>query len=71
MVSLRRKLKMQTIIVIFESCHLHQLSKKDMTQNKKLNKQLELTNEQTSPLFRIMWIQNKDEPHRRDRKSVV
>lgn len=31
----------------------------------KLNKQLELTNEQTSPLFRIMWIQNRDEPHRR------
>jgi hypothetical protein len=31
----------------------------------KLHKQLELTNEQTSPLFRIMWIQNRDEPHRR------
>ncbi|UPT70719.1 MAG: hypothetical protein M0D53_16915 [Flavobacterium sp. JAD_PAG50586_2] len=36
-----------------------------MTQNHKLSKQLELTNEQTSPLFRIMWIQNRDEPHRR------
>ena len=36
-----------------------------MTQNNKLQKQLELTNEQTSPLFRIMSIQNKDEPHRR------
>lgn len=36
-----------------------------MTQNHKLTKQLELTNEQTSPLFRIMWIQNRDEPHRR------
>jgi len=36
-----------------------------MTPNNKLNKQLELTNEQTSPLFRIMWIQNRDEPHRR------
>lgn len=36
-----------------------------MIQNHKLNKQLELTNEQTSPLFRIMWIQNKNEPHRR------
>jgi hypothetical protein len=36
-----------------------------MTPNHKLNKQLELTNEQTSPLFRIMWIQNRDEPHRR------
>lgn len=36
-----------------------------MTQNNKLHKQLELTNEQTSPLFRIMWIQNRDEPHRR------
>lgn len=36
-----------------------------MTTNNKLNKQLELTNEQTSPLFRIMWIQNRDEPFRR------
>ena len=36
-----------------------------MIQNNKLRKQLELTNEQTSPLFRIMSIQNKDEPHRR------
>ncbi|WP_293872403.1 hypothetical protein [Flavobacterium sp.] len=36
-----------------------------MIQNHKLNKQLELTSEQTSPLFRIMWIQNKEEPHRR------
>ncbi len=36
-----------------------------MTKNNKLQKQLELTNEQTSPLFRIMWIQNRDEPHRR------
>ncbi len=34
-------------------------------QNNKLKKQLELTNEQTSPLFRIMWIQNRDEAHRR------
>ncbi|WP_333599986.1 hypothetical protein [Flavobacterium sp.] len=30
-----------------------------------LSKQLELTHEQTSPLFRIMWIQNESEPHRR------
>lgn len=30
-----------------------------------LQKQLELTNEQTSPLFRIMWVQNSNEPHRR------
>lgn len=36
-----------------------------MKPNHKLNKQLELTNEQTSPLFRIMWIQNRNEPHRR------
>lgn len=36
-----------------------------MTLKDKLNKQLELTNEQTSPLFRIMWIQNREEPHRR------
>ncbi|MGC4039223.1 MAG: hypothetical protein QM710_00070 [Flavobacterium sp.] len=36
-----------------------------MTPNHKLSKQLELTNEQTSPLFRIMWLQNHDEPHRR------
>lgn len=30
-----------------------------------LHKQLELTHEQTSPLFRIMWVQNSNEPHRR------
>ena len=36
-----------------------------MTSNQKLHKQLELTHEQTSPLFRIMCIQNRDEPHRR------
>ncbi|QBZ98593.1 hypothetical protein [Flavobacterium sangjuense] len=30
-----------------------------------LQKQLELTNEQTSPLFRIMWVQNSNEPNRR------
>jgi len=36
-----------------------------MTSHPKLNKQLELINELTSPLFRIMWIQNRDEPHRR------
>lgn len=36
-----------------------------MTQNNKLQKQLELTNEQTSPLFRIMWIQNKEDQHRK------
>ena len=30
-----------------------------------LSKQLELTHEQTSPLFRIMWVQNNNEPHRR------
>jgi len=30
-----------------------------------LQQQLELTHEQTSPLFRIMWIQNRNEPHRR------
>ena len=36
-----------------------------MTSSQKLHKQLELTHEQTSPLFRIMCIQNRDEPHRR------
>ena len=30
-----------------------------------LTQQLELTNEQTSPLFRIMWIHNMNEPNRR------
>ena len=30
-----------------------------------LNKQLELTNEQTSPLFRLMWVHNINEPNRR------
>lgn len=30
-----------------------------------LQKQLELTHGKTSPLFRIMWIQNRNEPHRR------
>jgi hypothetical protein len=30
-----------------------------------LSKQLELTHEQTSPLFRIMWIQNTNLPQRR------
>ncbi len=30
-----------------------------------LQKQLELTHEQTSPLFRIMWVQNSNEPNRR------
>lgn len=30
-----------------------------------LSKQLQLTNEQTSPLFRIMWVHNIDEPYRR------
>jgi hypothetical protein len=36
-----------------------------MIPNYRLLKQLELTNEQTSPLFRIMWTQNSNEPHRR------
>lgn len=36
-----------------------------MTPNNRLLKQLELTNEQTSPLFRIMFVQNSNEPHRR------
>lgn len=36
-----------------------------MTPNNKRSKQLELTNEQTSPLFRIMCVQNTNEPHRR------
>lgn len=31
-----------------------------------LTKQLELTNEQTSPLFRLMWIHNVTEPDRRN-----
>lgn len=31
-----------------------------------LQKQLELTHEQTSPLFRIMWVHNSNEPHRRN-----
>ena len=30
-----------------------------------LTRQLELTNEQTSPLFRLMWIHNINEPNRR------
>ncbi len=30
-----------------------------------LTRQLELTNEQTSPLFRLMWIHNVTEPNRR------
>lgn len=30
-----------------------------------LSKQLELTNEQTSPLFRLMWVHNINEPNRR------
>ncbi len=30
-----------------------------------LSQQLELTHEQTSPLLRIMWVQNLNEPHRR------
>jgi hypothetical protein len=34
-------------------------------KNNKLIKQLELTNEQTSPLFRIMFTQNSHEPNRR------
>ena len=36
-----------------------------MKPNTLLQKQLELTNEQTSPLFRIMWVQNRNELHRR------
>lgn len=31
-----------------------------------ITKQLELTNEQTSPLFRLMWINNINEPNRRN-----
>jgi hypothetical protein len=34
-------------------------------QKNKLTKQLELTHEQTSPLFRIMFTQNSNEPQRR------
>lgn len=34
-------------------------------KNNKLSKQLELTHEQTSPLFRIMFTQNSHEPNRR------
>jgi len=36
-----------------------------MSKDFKLNKQLELTHEQTSPLFRIMWTQNINDPQRR------
>jgi len=36
-----------------------------------LNKQLELTNEQTSPLFRIMWIYNAKEPTRRQFENNI
>ena len=36
-----------------------------------LNKQLELTNEQTSPLFRIRWIFNADEPARRQFENNI
>ena len=36
-----------------------------------LNKQIELTNEQTSPLFRIMWLYNADEPTRRQFENNI
>lgn len=36
-----------------------------MPKNLRLQKQLELTHEQTSPLFRIMWTQNINESNRR------
>ena len=36
-----------------------------MTKNTMLQKQLALTHEQTAPLFRIMWVQNVNEPNRR------
>ena len=36
-----------------------------------LSKQLELTNEQTSPLFRIMWVQNINEPQRRQFENNI
>ena len=36
-----------------------------------LTQQLELTNEQTSPLFRIMHIQNVNEPHRRQFENNI
>jgi hypothetical protein len=36
-----------------------------------LAQQLQLTNEQTSPLFRIMWIQNSSEPHRRQFENNI
>lgn len=36
-----------------------------MSNSDRLQKQLELTNEQTSPLFRIMFTQNSHEPNRR------
>jgi hypothetical protein len=36
-----------------------------MSNSDRLQKQLELTNEQSSPLFRIMFTQNSNEPHRR------
>ncbi len=36
-----------------------------------LQQQLELTNEQTSPLFRIMYIQNVNEPHRRQFENNI
>jgi hypothetical protein len=36
-----------------------------------LRQQLELTNEQTSPLFRIMYIQNVNEPHRRQCENNI
>lgn len=36
-----------------------------------LQKQLALTNEQTSPLFRIMWIYNAHEPNRRQFENNI
>lgn len=42
-----------------------------MNQNDLLQKQLELTHEQTSPLFRIMWVHNADEPHRKQFENNV
>ncbi len=42
-----------------------------MTQNNKLQKQLALTHEQTSPLFRIMFVQNINEPHRRQFENNI
>lgn len=54
-----------TLFAIFDSYSKLLHTEINMTKNTILQKQLELTHEQTSPLFRIMWVQNINEPHRK------